>query len=117
MSDSNHMLIAKEILNQIRTLTPLPVFWSWGASKYEAIGPDQIKGVGASYFAGLKFYVRGHHHKGHVLITLDYSDLYTVTIGHVRRGSIKPLKQFKEVYFEDLPAIIDDAIERIPAYA
>ena len=106
------MSIAKTILNQVKTLTPTNVFWSWGASKFQAVGENQIEGIGEEYYGGLLFYVRGMLHKGHVIITLNSMDEYTVTIGTVRKGSIKPKKQVQGVHFDMLPTIIDGLIEQ-----
>ena len=107
------MKLAKEILNQLTTLTPKPVIWSWGARSWQAISRDYIKGVGENYEGGLKFNVSGAKFKGHVLITLAYDDTYTITLGHVRKGIIKPKVQLKNVYFEDLGKLIDDELETI----
>lgn len=108
--------IANEILQQIRALTPTPVLWSWGASKWQIVKGNLIKGIGEDYLAGLKFYCRGRIHKGHVLVTLAGNDTYTVTIGHVRKGVIKPIKQIKEVYFDELSNTIDELIEKQDNY-
>ena len=110
------MTIANTIFEQIKALTPQPVLWSWGASKFQAVSENQIEGIGEFYLGALMFYVRGHKHKGHVLVTLAGNDTYTVTIGHVRRGKIKPKKQIKDVYFDDLSDIIDNLIEKQDNY-
>ena len=109
--------IAQTILDQTKALTPAPVFWSWGASKFRAVRENQIQGVGENYLGGLVFYVRGMKHKGHVLITLSLNDTYTVTIGNVIKGQIRTKKQINEVYFDQLGEIIDELIERQDAYA
>jgi len=110
------MKVAQTILEQIKALTPTPVFWSWGASKFEAVRENQIKGLGHDYSGALKFYVRGHHHKGHVIVSLACDDTYTVSIGNVRKGEIKPKKQIEGVYFDMLSDTIDDLIERKEEY-
>ena len=109
--------IAQTILDQIKTLTPMPVFWSWGASKFRAVKENQIQGINESYLGGLVFYVRGMKHKGHVLITLALNDTYTVTIGNVVKGNMKVKKQISEVYFDQLGEIFDELVERQDAYA
>lgn len=111
------MKIGEIILKQIRDTTPMPVIWSWGASKYAALHPNQVKGVGEAYSGGLMFYVRGHKHTGHVLVTLAYNDTYTVTIGHVKKMSIKPKDQYKDVHAEQLGDIIDTLVEKQDEYA
>jgi hypothetical protein len=109
--------IAETIVQQIMTLTPVPVRWSWGARNWQCVDAGQIEGIGEDYLGALKFNVSGHHHKGHVIVSLAGNDTYTVTIGHVRKGKIKPKKQVKDVYFDMLGDIIDDLVERIEAYA
>jgi hypothetical protein len=109
--------IAMTIFQQMKTLTPAPVMMSWGASKFQAVRENQIKGVNEDYLGGLLFYVRGMKHKGHVFITLSLNDTYTVSIGHVKKGVINPKKQINEVYFDQLGEIIDELIERQAEYA
>lgn len=117
----NTQQIAKTILEQIKATTPTPVLWSWGASKWQMLGEStdmrrSIKGLEHSYLGGLMFYVRGHHHKGHVVITLGLDDLYVVSIGHVRKGEMKPKKQIEGVYFDMLGEVIDELVERKDEY-
>lgn len=78
------------------------VFWSWGVSRLTNV-----------HNKGLMFKVNGHHHKGYVLITLDWSDTYDVHL-ITTHGNI--VKSFDMVYFDDLVEIIDSNIERIPEY-
>jgi len=111
------MNVGKTIFEQIKMLAPRPVLWSWGASKFQVFKENQIKGIGEDYLGGLVFYARGFKHKGHVFVTLAGSDTYTVTIGHLRRGTVKPKKQVKEVYFDELVDTIDTLIEKQPNYA
>lgn len=105
------MQVAKTILSQIQALTPKPVFWSWGASKFQGVKENQIKGIGEDYSGGLIFYVRGRKHTGHVFVTLHPSDTYTVSIGRMRKGTLKPKKQVVDVHFDELPTCIDLLIE------
>ena len=109
--------IAQTILEQIRALTPGPVFWSWGPSAFKAVKENQILGINENYLGGLLFYVRGMKHKGHVFVSLALDDTYTVTIGNVVRGNMKVKKQVNDVYFDQLGEIIDGLIERQDAYA
>jgi hypothetical protein len=113
----NTQYIAQTILDQIKTLTPAPVFWSWGPSKFRAVRENQIQGINENYLGGLLFYVRGMKHKGHVLVSLALNDTYTVTIGNVVKGQMKAKKQINEVYFDELSDIIDELIEKQDAYA
>jgi hypothetical protein len=61
----------------------------------------------------LTFKVRGHHHKGYVVITLGWNDTYTV-----RLMSTHGTEKFKMegVYFDMLFDVLDERIERIPEY-
>ena len=108
-------MVGKIIYSQIKSLTPTPVLWSWGATKFQAFNQNQIKGLGEN-LGGLIFFVRGMKHKGHVVVSLGYDDTYTVSIGHLKKGDIKPKKQVQGVYFEELPEIIDNLIEKQDNY-
>jgi hypothetical protein len=109
-------MVGKTIFEQLKGLTPAPVFWSWGASNFQGFSANQIEGLAHDYEGGLMFYVRGHHHKGHVLITLAYDDTYTISTGHVRKGTIKPKKQVLGVHFDEMTGVIDALVERIDSY-
>jgi len=111
------MNIANTILQQLKGTTPAPVMWSWAARNWQAVGENTIKGLGHDYLGALKFNVSGHHHKGHVIISLALDDTYTVSIGHVRKGEMKPKKQVTEVYFDELGDVIDGLVERIKEYS
>jgi len=105
------MSIGKEILHQLKVLTPMPVFWSWGASKFQTVGENQLQGIDENYLGGLIFFVRGLKHRGHVFITLSPMDTYTVSIGHLRHFTFNVKKQKKDVYFDELYQTIDALIE------
>jgi len=79
------------------------VFYSWGAHAF-------------TNFANkvLRFKVNGHHHKGHVYIVVNGSDLYDVYLT-TTRGNI--VKEMKDIYFDELQTRIDNAIERIEQYS
>jgi hypothetical protein len=111
------MDIAKTIHHQIKALTPTPVIWSWGASKWQAVGQNQIQGIGEEYAGALLFYVRGMLHKGHVLVSLNAMDEYTISIGHVRKGKMNIKDQKTGIHFDMLGTIIDEMIEKRPEYA
>lgn len=110
------MSIANTINQQLRALTPRNVFWSWGASKFQAVGANQIEGIGESYAGALMFYVRGMLHKGHVMISLNAMDEYTISIGSVRKGKMNVKKQIKGVHFDMLGTIIDGMVETTNNY-
>ena len=78
------------------------IFWSWGVSKMVNL---QNK--------GLILKVSGHHHKGWVLVTLGWEDLYKV---HIVSNSGKVLYKYEGIFFDDLVDIIDNRIEKIPDY-
>jgi hypothetical protein len=78
------------------------IFWSWGVSKM-----INLKNK------GLMMKVSGHHHKGWVLITLGWEDLYKV---YIISNSGKELNAYDGVFFDDLVEIIDNRIEKIPEY-
>lgn len=105
------MSIAQTIRTQLIASVPRPVFWSWGASKWQIVKGNEIDGIGENYSGALMFYVRGQLHKGHVVISLNVMDEYTLTTGHVRKGKIKPIKQIKGIHFDMLGTILDGMIE------
>ena len=81
--------------NRIKTM-------SWGARDFKNLSHK-----------GLLFRVSGHHHKGYVLITYDYTDTYQV---YLISTTFKIVKQFEQVYCDMLQDLIDENIERIPEY-
>ena len=78
------------------------IFWSWGVSKMVNL---QNK--------GLMFKVSGHHHKGWVLVTLGWEDLYKV---YIVSNTGKYLDEYTGIFFEDLQEVIDNRIEKIADY-
>lgn len=110
------MNIANTILQQLKGTTPSPVIWSWGARNWQAVGENQIEGLGHDYLGALKFNVSGHHHKGHVIISLALNDTYTVSIGYVRKGEMKPKKQLEGLHFDQIGDVVDEMVEKIEAY-
>lgn len=89
-----------ELSTNIRSVGP--VVWSWGMCE-----------VGNMNDKGLIFKVNGHHHKGWVLITLDWDDTFEVHLINTD-SSIK--KTFSMVYVDMLIDIIDTAVEKIDDY-
>lgn len=79
-----------------------PIFWSWGVSK--KVNLNNL---------GLILKVSGHHHKGWVLITLGWEDLYRV---HIIANSGEIVNEYEGIYFDDLVEIIDNRIEKIEDY-
>ena len=78
------------------------IFWSWGSHAFVNLGNK-----------GLRFKVNGHHHKGHVYIVLNGSDLFDVYYTTIR-GTIKDIHT--DLYFDVLVETIDNKIERIEKY-
>jgi hypothetical protein len=78
------------------------IFFSWGVSKMVNL---QNK--------GLMFKVSGNHHKGWVLVTLGWEDLYKVFIVS---NTGKYLNEYTGIFFEDLQEVIDNRIEKIKDY-
>ncbi len=77
-------------------------FWSWGSKNFSNVDDK-----------GLLFKVNGHHHKGYVLITLDWMDTFDVHIINTR-GRV--LDTFEGVYIDQLFETIDNRVERIKEY-
>lgn len=77
-------------------------FWSWGAHAFTNI-----------HNQALRFKSEGHHHKGHVYISVNGLDLYDVHIVTLK-GVI--IKEINDLYFDQLFDAIDKEIEWIPAY-
>lgn len=94
--------VAKECFQQIRTLTPLHIYFSWGVSKVNyTIWRDM---------PALVLQVNGFLHKGKLLVCYDgSSDAYNIYCLNNQREVVK---QREEVYFDELPDAIDHLIER-----
>lgn len=78
------------------------IFYTWGVSKMMNL---QNK--------GLIIKVSGNHHKGWVLITLGWEDLYKVFILS-NKGDV--LDKYDGIFFDDLVEVIDNRIEKISKY-
>lgn len=78
------------------------ITWSWGASAWTKMN-DYC----------LRFAVNGHHHKGHVYVTVNGGDLFDIYLTN-KLGTIK--KVINDVYLEDFIDTVDNNVERIPAY-
>ena len=57
--------------------------------------------------------VQGHHHKGHVYIFVNGSDLFDVYLT-TTQGTIK--MKIEGLYFDQLVEWIDEKVEKIPDY-
>ena len=96
--------VAKECYNQIRTLTPTMVYWSWGVRRVQySIYKDK---------PALVLTVNGLLHKGKLLVcyngATDAYDLYCID------ADKQIVRQREEVYFDEVPNAIDGLIERAP---
>jgi hypothetical protein len=93
-------------MNQQETLDLLKrygmKFLSWAPRNFQAIGKK-----------ALRFNVSGHHHKGHVYISVNGSDLYDVHLTSLQ-GTVK--EEIKDLYFDQLFDAIDKKVEWIPEY-
>lgn len=90
-------------INQIFSLLKRSVkVWSWGAHAWKYKSNKW-----------LRFKSNGHHHKGHVYITLAWNDTFTVYFTSTK-GTIEDLKE--NVYIDQLIDVIDKKIEFIDKY-
>lgn len=83
------------------------VWWSWGAHNFIVDNTKEPR--------MFRMLVQGHHHKGHVYIFLNGSDLFDVYLT-TNRGTIKARTDEMGIYFDQLVEWIDDRVERIPEY-
>ena len=110
-------MVGKEIFNQIRSLGGMKV-WSWGASAWKVFSEESFN-KDINHLGGLLFKVRGHHHKGHVMVRLQGNDLYHVQFGYLRKGEFvlrNDMESVSDAYFDMLVDLIDERVERIAEY-
>ena len=91
----------KDNFNVKETLTLLRRY-GWGFLSWGARGFLNVQDK------GLLFRVNGRFHKGYVLITLDWTDLYCVTLISTQ-SNIKD--KMEMVFFDELFRTIDEKIE------
>ena len=87
----------------VNQLCNLQTVWSWGAHGWIRMSPYC-----------LRFRVNGHHHKGHVYLVVNGSDLFDIYLTSVR-GTIK--ETITDVFVDCIVDTIDREVERIDAYA
>ena len=75
---------------------------SWGISKSYGLEGK-----------GLMLKVNGNHHKGWVLITLGWEDLYKV---YIVNNNGRVLDKYEGIYFDQLVETIDNRIEKLDSY-
>jgi hypothetical protein len=108
----NKVFDVREVTKRTRDFNPEEIvkflnthtfkFWSWGAKNFAAYNNR-----------ALRFNTNGHHHKGEVVIVLNFLDLFDVYLLN-KDNTIKEV--LPDVYLEDLFSIMDDKIERVPEY-
>jgi hypothetical protein len=96
-----NLAIVNTIKNQLYAFGKMKV-WSWGTRNFVAM--DEYT---------LRFRVSGHHHKGYVQIFLNGMDTYDIKLLKLN-GDVK--KEFKGIFFDEMTNVIDEAVEKIPAY-
>lgn len=90
----------KALLNTIRKSVKV---WSWGAHAWTAHKSKW-----------LRFKSNGHHHKGHVYISLAFNDTFTIHYT-TTKGTILDIDT-SDIYIDMLIDTIDNKIERIDSY-
>lgn len=94
--------MADYILSILRT--QLMVVFSWGFHRPTALPDD----------GGLAFKVDGFKHRGWVFVKYNEGkDLYDVEL---RDKSLNVVRNIEDVYFDQLIAVIDNAVERTSDY-
>lgn len=96
------LTIAKTIQQQLYRLGRVKV-WSWGTHAFQ----------GGENF--LQFKVTGHKFRGYVRITLNPLDYYNIIFSKKRDLSEKS-HEVNDVCFDEMVDIIDEYVEKIPAY-
>lgn len=102
--------ILQEIWSQLVTLGKIKM-WSWGVCG--------IKSVAQTQNPFLQFKVNGRHFKGHVRVEYHFNDTYTIKFGRFGRryeSMFKTIKEYSDVYFDQMVGVIDDYVEYIPSY-
>lgn len=97
---------ANETISYLKSYNPYG-FMSWGVSKKVGLGNKD-----GECFA-LLIRVSGHHHKGWVVITLNFLDWFDVRLVSVK-GEVR--ETITDIFIGDLFSVIDEKVERIPAY-
>lgn len=86
----------------VSTISRLAIVWSWGANAWTKMNK-----------ALLRFKVQAHRHKGYVFIAVNGSDLFDIWLTKIN-GDV--VKEFNDIYLEDLISTIDNEIEKMPNY-
>ena len=114
----NERYIAQTIQNQLKQTLGLSVIWSWGQTALQMMSAENCASLGIENSLGaLKFKVSGHHHKGHVIVSLNGLDTYDVFICSVRSGKMKIKAENLGAYSDEFGTWIDEQIEKVPEYS
>ena len=113
----NHQVeIAKTITEQIRA-TDHSALAAWGAKNFVALQEGEVATVPGHRFGyvlgGLQFSIRTPkiQRGGKVLVYLTPNDTYTVRAGRTVKYEWKDIEIAKDVYCDNLVAVIDSIIE------
>jgi hypothetical protein len=110
--------VAQTIQNQLKQTLGMAVIWSWGQTALQMLSTDDCESLGIENSLGaLKFKVNGHHHKGHVIVSLNGSDTYDVFICNVRSGKMTIKDECLGLYNDEFGTWIDEQVEKIAEYA
>jgi hypothetical protein len=90
----------KETINLLNTQRIK--LWSWGANGYTNC-----------FNKALKFKVQARRHKGYIYITVNGNDLYDIYLVSTHGNLIK---EYIDIFFEDVVDIIDNEIENVKEY-
>jgi hypothetical protein len=105
------MNIGQTILQQIKTYNPMDLM-CWGVKNPLSFTSGQL--IPGGHQGGLLFKVNGILFKGHIVITLEPSDTYSIRLGKFVKSTGK-FTQMKEtttdVYCDNLNQVIDSLIE------
>jgi hypothetical protein len=113
----NEMEIAKTIQEQLLSTVGQAVILSWGQTARQVLNSEQAEGLGIpNSLAALKFKVSGHHHKNHVIVSLNGLDYYDVYICNVRKNKMTVKNKMLNLDVSTFGTWIDEQIEKIPEY-
>jgi len=91
---------------------------SWGQHALQAVTQKDLESLGITNgLGGLKFKVKGHHHKGHVLVVLNGVDLYDVYICSIQKGEMIIKETEVDLYCDQIGYYIDEKVEKIKEYS
>jgi len=114
----NSRHIAQTIQTQLKQTVGQMVLFSWGQTALQVMTAEDCASLGIDNSLGaLKFKVNGHHHKAHVIVSLNGVDTYDVFICNVRSGKMTIKEQSLGRYVDEFGTWIDEQIEKVPEYS